>query len=477
MNNRGFVRWAEAIVAGFLVSALGLLRPGDPAFAGLGFYPQALCSVVVAALLGVGPGIAACAAAALSSWLCPLGASALGLSVSPTLPADLFEAARFPFALTIAGVAASGALRDAAERRERKLMGRFRELVHRDYRLSRITDTLVFLNDELETKVSNQRESVSTLYSRVRKMDTPLLKDCLFGLLDAVRYFAQADKASVYEYNRKTRTLVLRAWRGAKPPKILSAEESIEGWVYRNGSAFSLRMLDAQPNLRRLDERRSILAFPLRSGELPWGVLNIEEMTFFRYTPTTEKNIEIIVALAASYIKKAVEFRERVVRRPRNEVTGLPGYVELSRLLDEEFSRRKVTRASLSVVLLELLDFEKLIYAHSGAKALGLMGEIARASNREGHLLAFHYKEESQIAFIMPGLDRDGAALFCLETAGIIDAGTWKLDEAAVRLEPAFGIASAGVGGDARALLEEAERVLGLSRSAAAFRGEDRASS
>ena len=471
MKKEGAGPWIEGAAVGLLVPLLGLAAPGDPSFAGAAFFPQALASVLAAALLGLGPGMAALAASALSSWLWPLAAAALGAALVPSPAPELLAAAPLPAAAALAAAAAAGSLRDAQERRRARLMRRFRELVHRDTRLSRMTDTLIILNEELETKVASQRESVSTLYSRIRKMDSPILEESLAGLLGAVRFFAQADLASVYEYDRGSGSLVLRACVGREPPKLLPAESCIEGWVYRNETAFSLRMLGSYPNLERMDERRSVLAYPLKAGELSFGVLNVESMSFYRYNPVTEKNLEIIVALAAGYLKKAVDFRERVLRRPRNEITGLPGYVELSRLLGEELSRRKVLRSSLSVVLVELLGFQELVFAHSGIKALGLVKELAQAASRGGHVLAFHYKEESQVAFLLPGVDRDGAALFCLEATEIVASGEWRIEGEALRLEPAFGIAAAGEGSEPASLLAEAERILALSRQSAAARG------
>jgi len=469
-------RWAEGLAAGLLVPAIGLLVPADPSFAGAGFYPQLLSATAVAALLGMGPGATALAASALSSWLLPLVLVPLVPALRPLPAAALLETARFPVVAAIVAVAAAGSLRDSAERRHQRVMRRFRELAHRERRLSRMTDTLILLNDELETRVANQRESVSALYSRIRKMDNPMLKESLDGLLDTVRFFAQAEVASIYEYDRGRDALVLRAWTGREPPSQLPLEESIEGWVYRNEAPFSLRMLDAHPNLARLDERRSVLAYPLRAGDMPWGVLNVEAMSFYRYSPVTEKNLEIVVALASSYLKKAIDFRERVLLRPRNEITGMPGYVELSRMLEEELGRRKLIRASLSVVLMEFLDFQGLVFAHSGVKALGLVKRAAEAATKGRNAFAFHYKEESQVAFLLPGVDRDGAALFCLDATQIVGSGPWELDGESLRLEPAFGIASAGASAaavaeeapDAALFLAEAERILLLSRQAAA---------
>ncbi|HET7839133.1 MAG TPA: GAF domain-containing protein, partial [Rectinemataceae bacterium] len=435
----------------------GLLLPAFHGGPAMGYLPQTLGSVVVASLLGAGPGILALAAAAGATALLPLAG-------------ELLETARLPAAAALLGVLAAGTVRDAAEARERRLMERIRDSVKRGERFSRMSDTLIRLNEELEARVSGQRESVSTLYARIRKLDSLELKTVLGALLEGVSAFSQAEKAAVYEYDAAAGTLVLQAWIGAKPEPSLELAGRVEGWVFRNDRPFSLRMVGSELGFDRLDSRRSVLAYPLKSGAQAWGVLNIEEMPFYRYNPTTEKNLEIIVSLSAAYIGRAVDFRERVLKRPRNEVTGLPGYGELVRLLGEELARRDGGHASVSVVLVEFLDFEALVFAHSGVKALGLVKATAVESAKAGRAIAFHYKEGSQLAFILPGKDRDGASLFCLEFAQLVGRMALEIDGEPVRLEPVFGLAAALRDSGAEALLAEAERLLCLSRASFAER-------
>lgn len=480
-------RWIEGLGSGILIALAGLLRPEDPLFAGWAFLPQALLPVIVASLLGSVPGLLALLGAAAGALALRWLGGFVGAALPPLDLAATFEACRLPAAASLFGLLAAGLVRDSSERSRERLFGRLRELAHRSTQLEKVNEALASLTDELERRVSGQRDSVSALYARMRKMDSLDMATVLGGLLEAVEAFSQADAASVYEYDHEAKLLVLRASIGPRPPERLSLDGCIEGWVFRNDSLFSLRMLDEYLNLAHIDSGRSVLAYPLKSGDLPWGVLNIESMPFYRYSLVAEKNLGVLVALAAPYVKKAADFRDQVLSHPRNEITGLPGYGELVSVLSGELSRRAPKRLSLSVVVVEILGFNKLVFAHSGRRAFAILKQFVEMASGGSRLLAFHYREDGQMAFVLPDQDRDGASLFCLSLTEKTGAQPWLVDGESERLEIAFGLAAfpgpaasalaepsasgpasgpAASQAGAEALLAEAEKVLALSKGA-----------
>jgi GGDEF domain-containing protein len=461
--------WAEGFGAGALICLLGLLRPEDPSFSGLGFLPQALASVLAASLLGTGPGALALAGAALGTAFLPGLAALLGLPAPAAAPRAIAEAARIPAAATLGCVLAAGWLRDSSARSAARLLARVRDIVRRNVQLKKMNAALSSLSEELERRVSGQRDSVSALYARIRKMDSQDMDRVLSGLLDAVAAFSQASQASIYEYDPKAGNLALAASLGPVAETALPLDGCVEGWVFRNDAPFSLRNVDDYLGLANVDFRRSVLCFPLKSGDLPWGVLNVREMPFYRYNPITERNLGIVVELSSSYIRKAADFRERVLRRPRNETTGLPGYGELMRILGEELARRAARRLSVSLVIVEILGFEKLAYEHSGMKAFGLLKSFAAAAAASAgrSALAFHFRADGQLAFLLPDMDRDGASLFCLGISGIAGDRKWPIEGRQHRLEIAFGLSAfPGAPADPEALVAEAEAVLARSKGA-----------
>jgi len=471
-------RWVEGFGAGALVGLLSLLFPADPAFRALGFLPQAFAPVITASLLGAVPGAFAFLGATLATLALPLLAGLLGLS---GFDAVGFQGARIPAALSLLCALAAGALRDSYSRSTKRILLRFRDLTRSNVQLRKMNLALSGLTEELERRVSGQRDSVSSLYARIRKMDSLDMDRVLSGFLDAVVAFSQASSAAVFEYDHEAKRLVCVASlvKGAVAPpqaeEALDLEGSIEGWVFRNDSPFSLRNVDDYLNLAGVDFKRSVLSYPLRAGDLPWGVLNVREMPFYRYNPVTEKNLGIVVELASSYIKKAADFRDRVLSHPRNAITGLPGYGELLRILEGELDRRASRRLSVSVVIVELIGFEEMAFAHSGLKAFGLLKDFAETavSAAGGRAIACHYRVDGQLAFLLPDIDRDGASLFCLSLSGLGSDGLMRIDGEKACVEIAFGLAAfpgqagaAAAAGDAEALLAEAESVLTLSKRA-----------
>jgi hypothetical protein len=468
-------RWAEGFGAGAAIALLGLLNKADPSFARSGFLPQVLASVLAAALLGSGPGILALAGAALGTAVLPSIGALLGLGLPFPGSSALFAASRVPAAAALGCALAAGYLRDAYARGSARVMGRLRDLVRRNVQLKKMNRALALLSDELERRVSGQRDSVSALYARIRKMDSSDLDKVLSGLLEAIAAFSQASSALVYEYEPRTERLVLLAHIGPEGEAELALDGSLEGWVFRNDTVFSLRSVDDYLNISRVDYRDSVLAFPLKAGGLPWGVLNVREMPFYRYNPITENNLGIVVELASAYIRKAVDFRDRVLRHPRNEITGLPGYGELRRVLGEELERRADKGLSVSVVVVEILGFAELAFSRSGQDAFLLLKAFAEAATTGGRALAFHSREDGQLAFVLPDTDRGGASLYCLGLSETASAGKWKAGGQAARIEIAFGLSSfpgSTAAGQAEAaarpevLIAEAESVLELSKVA-----------
>ena len=468
-------RWAEGLGAGLMVSLLGLLIPADPHFVDFAFLPQALTTVLVGALLGAVPGALALVGTILGGLLLPFLAPVLGLGLSQPTAATVLARARLPLAATLFATLAAGTLRDGYARSSVRLLDRLRLLVRRNVQLKKMNLALSGLSDELEQRVSGQRDSVSALYARIRKMDSLDLEVALEGLLEAIVAFSQASAAAVYEYDSKGERLVRRAFIGAGkgPAEELGLEDSLEGWVFRNNSIFSLRSVDDYLNLGRVEYEHTVLAYPIKSGDLPWGVLNIAEMPFYRYNPITENNLLVVVELAASYMRKAIDFRNRFQARPRNEHTGLPGHSELVRVLGEELGRRAEKGLMVSVVVVEILGFEGLVASHSPQAAFGLLKDFARSATAGRDALAFHSREDGQLAFILPDIDRQGASLFCLDLTG--SAEGWKVEGEDACIEIAFGLASfpgsAALGNlDAKdrpeALIAEAESVLALSKGA-----------
>ena len=351
-----------------------------------------------------------------------------------------------------------------------RIRGRYKALVKRNYRLSVQSDALFEVFRELEERLSRQEESIMSLYNQVKKVDTVTIQTVLDVLLETVQLFTKAESASVWKYAAASGSMQLAARIGWDADEKIDAEidvdQSIEGWVVRNNQLFTIRNLLQYENLKRLDTGRNLITFPIQTGNRIWGVLNIEEMPFIKYNHYTERLLFIIISLIEPSLQKAVEYESLVHKEEFDTVTGLPLFTSFYKVLNEEVKRKSLEQGKLSIIITEIVNFPTLVsqYGREAVQKIipSVVEQINRASGFTGQ--AFEYKEDSQVAFLFPNLDYDGASLYCLEILGIMNGADWKIDNRPVMLEAVIGYSSYSGNESPDELLDIAENLVEMQK-------------
>jgi hypothetical protein len=458
------VKTAESIAAPLAVLAVNLLFVGDPGFLGSDALPYLVAPLFVAIVHGVYGGAVSLAASTL----------VLFFLVPMVLPfpggLDAFRAALIgraliPTAFFMPGVLVLGLIRDSYESSAKKLRDRFRKIVRKYHLLIKETQALVDINRVFEERIAGQTESLNALYSRIERFNTNDLDTVIREYLEAVGFFTKADKLSVWRLESGEGSLVRRAdigWKIGEEPRRIHIEGTIEGWAVRNSCVFSLRMLLQFENLARIDRKRNILTMPIKCGKFVWGVLNIEEMPFSRYNATAESNIALITALAQPAIQRATEYESRILSTGADAITGLPVYSQFRLALTEETMAAEQSRG-----ISEIANFGELSKSFPEDEIRALIPPIIkRISGPEWSGATYYsYKRNSQFAVIAPGLDRDGASLFCLEALGAINSATWTIGGKHLDLEMVFGFASRQSRMGPDDIIKEAEDMLRVANS------------
>ncbi|MFZ4615753.1 MAG: hypothetical protein ACOYM2_06120, partial [Rectinemataceae bacterium] len=228
----------------------------------------------------------------------------------------------------------------------------------------------------------------------------------------------------------------------------LPLEESIEGWVARNKSLFSIRMLLNNQYLSSLDEGRSIMAFPIIVAGTPIAVLNIEDIDFVKYNAFTERLIAMLIHLGRDALEASVA-DERILGPDSIEATtGLARSDRIIAYLDYAIEQAHITSASLSFLIIELGNAALILERYPDLKPDELVKELARRAvgSLPDECRVFRADSGLGIAIVFPGKDRDGAAQFSLEMLGRVGSSGWKMGRDLVRVEPLIGIATLGVG-------------------------------
>lgn len=379
---------------------------------------------------------------------------------------QLYARFRIPFLWALVGVYVFGMVHTYFLNQLEAKNKFLRKAASEKFRLDTEVKALVEVNRDLEERVLRQQESVTSLFTRIKDLTSQNLTETLSILLDMVGQYAWASKASLWIYRPEENILERSATLGWQEEDMalqkLSVNESIEGWVARNNLVFSARMLVNYANLRKMDQGRNIMAFPISFGKAVWGVLNIEEMPFSKFNLYTEKILGALIDLGSPSIEKTVA-NEQLMVTELHPQTGFPLYSVLRKKMEQWVSSLEYKGSTFSIIILELVNFDSIMTTFGDKKTYGLikryMGEIKILSGNVGDV--YHYQREGQMVLFYPQIDYDGTALFCFDLLGMINGKTWEIDEKAVPMDMLIGFANSGKGkieGDS--ILRVAEEVL-----------------
>jgi len=310
--------------------------------------------------------------------------------------------------------------------------------------------TVSAVNRELEERVLRQQDSVTALYTQVKAMHSQNLSKTLNVLISTVQKFSWAEKASIWEYEKESKQLIMVANVGWDSDDVLNTIESVDstlnGWVFRNDRIFSVRMLLEYENLSALDNSRNILTFPINLSNSVWGVLNIEAMPFTKYNLYTEKLLAILIDLAGTAIERASEYEAMIEYNEINQDTNLPSASQFFTFVEKEIKKAVENQSIFSVIILELTEFNELVEEYGKKKIYKILVlMLDKLHSLSGNMIDFfHYKEENQIAIYYPNIDYDGASLFCLESLGIINSYQWTINDNKIMLDVILGYSSVG---------------------------------
>jgi GGDEF domain-containing protein len=473
MAERKYLKPLEILVLFTIIGSINAFFENDPGFASMYYIPYLVASVLVSTIYGAGWGFLAFGvSASVIAGALPVALSMIHADWSTSGYWKNLADAYMPASVGLLLIYVFGVIRSTSVSATAELKGRVHDLTRQNWLLKRETDALFKVNVELDGRVSGQQETITSLHAQLRKLDTLDLNQALDALLETVEIFTRAVRASVWRYDDSSKSLRLAASRGWDPDEsiqtLIPVDGTIEGWVYRNNSPFSVRMVLQYDNLQKMDVGRNIITIPLSFERSKWGILNIQEMPFEKYNLYSERILQIIASLAEHPIERAVAYESIIRKEEVDSKTGLPLFSQFYRTLEEETRRTDVQKGNFSLILIELTNFTEIQEEHGLDNAKGLVRSVIDSlqiiSDRNAN--CFQYKNDAQVAIIIPNLDFDGASLYSLDALEKINAEDWEVDGGVVRLEAVIGFAvSAGEGESPDQVLEQAESLLEMQKA------------
>ena len=294
-------------------------------------------------------------------------------------------------------------------------------LLHRNNKLQYELDAISLVNEEYQDRILGQQNSLISLYSTMIALNSLDLEKIYPNILEAVAKFSGATRCSLWQYIRDDQKLVLLSSYGwdeidQKSNRTISDSDNITGWVARNNVMFSVKLLQKHKSLQDIDTKQNIITVPIIIENQVWGIFNVEEMPFIKYNLYSEQLIMMISDLATPTIKNAIRFSEITKKGEIDPITGLYSLDELFIVFKEEFFRATSNNLNLSFIIVELSNYEELLESYSNKDVLLLLREVSQLIIQisKGHAMIFQYKEAFQFSIILPNMDYDGAAMFCL---------------------------------------------------------------
>jgi hypothetical protein len=361
--------------------------------------------------------------------------------------------------------------RNRLSRFRKVLLGRYRRAVHRTIELGKQNEVLEKVNRVLEGRVSGQKDSITLLHGQVKKLAALNMDQALNTILETIALFTEMTSGSIWTMKDDSRVLVPVAVWGWDTEELreasLDPELSIEGYVYRNRKAYSMRMLLDSSEFDRFDTDRAVISLPIVVGVQTWGVLTVETLPFERYSQYTETILAILLSLAEPYLRQILEFENLNDKRELDAQTGYPLFSILYRSLEQEMERMKYEPRLVSLIVLEMANFSELLnqWTREQLKAMlvALKDDIDRVQSMKSK--AFHFKEDSQLALLIYDLDQDGTSFFCLELLAMLSDYAYRIEAAPVPVELLLGFSSSSQNSSsADAMIDAAEYLISIQR-------------
>ena len=459
---------AESLILASVPAVVSIFFPGDPGFLSIHGMPILLAGPLFTGFYGIRWGLAV----ALLSALLGFGAAPaiLGRLDAAWLnaAAESLTTAAFLSLFTLIG---AGFFKHRFDEFRSSFLTRFRRLSHRASAQARVISALEKVNRVLENRVSGQKDSITLLQNQVGKLASLNMNEALETLLETIELFTETRSASIWVPDQATSFLVpvaVRGWKeGEERDTTLDPESTIEGYVFRNRKPFSVRMILDSSEFDRFDESRNVITMPILIKDKPWGVLNIEDLPFERYSLYTESVLSILLGLAEPYLRSITDYEFLHEQSEVDPDTGFPQYPVLWARLEKELERRSFEPGSVSLIVVEMANFEESLATIPRAKLKRHLFQVVDAFGEANRVKyqAYHFKSDSQFAFLVPDLDQDGASFLCLDLLTLCSSLELPLDGEKLPLEMIVGFASSSEGSlEANTLVDKVEHLLSIQR-------------
>ncbi len=385
------------VIAGLILAAGYLLNPSDIGFLTVSPHPFWIAIVLVSARFNL---VESLAASLLISVLYVLLVVLPGSSTYTYSSLTLFSDFREPV-LFLAVSAVYGLNRNRIENFVLKLEEQLneREAKLKDAELKRQAADMAV--QQLENRITGQFDTVIDLFDMVSATRNMKIPEVKLSLLRAVKQHLSADQVILFDMEKGK--LVPQMSTG-KSDGLPESEDPLSDPVIARaletrGLAFVSQLMSKENSGR--SGNAALLAGPLLdSSGHPCGLVAIYKMPFLQYNPYSFKLFRTMLNWWGKVLDEKQIIENLKSKSMLDEESGLFTYSYFSSRIEQEFARAKQHFIPLSVGLIRIEDFNRIV----AEKRDELRSILSRIINRMAgeFVMVSEFKEDNQFAITFP---------------------------------------------------------------------------
>jgi polysaccharide biosynthesis protein PelD len=334
-----------------------------------------------------------------------------------------------------------GEIREIQKRRRADLESKYGELKESFEILKSHYTALSQAKQELDGSIISQEQTISTMYDAAQALRSLKEEDIYPAVMDMMKGYLGVEAASIFRLE-DGKLYLKSAVDDAYPlrPQETDAEAGLMAKAIREGK---LVTVDVLFSAGECDESGYCIlaAIPIiDTSDRTLGVLNIEKLPFVKYNPMTLRMASLIADWSGAALENAMIYQDAKERDITDETTGAYSAEYLSRRLNEEYQRSRRYKTALSIVSVELVDFDQFVEDKRDEIML-IFSQLLQKLVRGVDLL-FRGASPGLYVLLLPNTDAAGARILSGKLLKEIKAFQFKATADQQLLRIRYGISS-----------------------------------
>ncbi len=375
------------------------------AYIGINPHPYWIIILLIASRYGTHQGLFAGSIAAIFYLYLGNSAGIIDFSSSP-FPHGAYK---LPFFFILVG-GVLGEIRSLYKKKFYKLEDQYHEKVSDLQDLGLHYAALSESKQELDKRIAFQSTTMLNLFERINNMEKLDLESLYSKIPDLIKEQLNVKCSSIYLVkNNKLRCHIRRGSKNKhKLPNTLDLTDGMMGEVIRTKKVVSINQMLTEADMAKFHELGLIMSAPIiRKDESIVGVINIERIPFFDFNANTVRIFEMLSYWVSIVVDKAMQFQQLKDKNIADEITGAYNYLYFQKRLAYEVARAKRFHAPLSLLLIEIDEFETMNQSEM-KNVLVVLNWLFSNLLREIDIIS-KYSNDSIFAVILPGQNSSAA--------------------------------------------------------------------